>query len=127
MPFPGEASDHQGAHSEKPGNEASDARQQRLPFRSESFENVLVEKKKRLDGMETACPVDDREVPVLDALAERVLQDFVVTVILAQIGETGLPSGTTGDFVARHDLYAKWRCSSRRVRYACCISQTDCV
>ncbi|WP_349535975.1 MULTISPECIES: hypothetical protein [Bradyrhizobium] len=127
MPFTGEASDHQGSHFEKPGNEASDARQQRLPLRSKSFENVLVEKKKRLDGMETACPVDDREVPVLDTLTERILQYLVVAVILAQVGETGLPSGTTGDFVARHDLYAKRRCSSRPVRYACCISQTDCV
>ncbi|WP_338134454.1 hypothetical protein [Bradyrhizobium elkanii] len=127
MPFAGEASDHQGAHSEKSGNEAPDARQQRLPFRSKPFENVLVEKKKRLDGMETTCPVDDREVPVFDTLAERIFQDLVVTVILAQVGETGSPGGTTGDFVARHDLYAKRWCSSRRVRYTCCISQTDCV
>jgi hypothetical protein len=71
--FSGEASNHQGARFEKSGNEASDARQPRLPFRAKSFENVLVEKKKRLDGLDAGYLVDDREVPVLDAVAERIL------------------------------------------------------
>jgi hypothetical protein len=99
--FSGEASNHQGARFEKSGNEASDVRQPRLPFRAKSFENVLVEKKKRLDGLDAGCLVDDREVPVLDAVAERILKDFVVTVILAPVGEGGGPSGATGDLVRR--------------------------
>jgi hypothetical protein len=127
VPFSGEASNHQGARFEKSGNEASDARQPRLPFRAKSFENVLVEKKKRLDGLDAGCLVDDREVPVLDAVAERILQDFVVTVILAPVGEGGGPSGAAGNFAARHYLHAKPRWSGRRVGYTCCVSQADSV
>jgi hypothetical protein len=125
--FSGEASNHQGAHFKKSGNDASDTRQPRLPFRAKSFENILIEKKKRLDGLDAGCLVDDREVPVLDAVAERILQDFVVTVILAPVGEGGGSSGATGDFAARHYLYAKPRCGSRRVGYTCCVGQADCV
>jgi hypothetical protein len=99
--FSGGASNHQRARFEKSGNEASDARQPGLPFRAESFENILIEKKKRLDGLDAACLVDDREVPVLEGVAERILQDFVVAVILALVGEGGGPSGATGDFAAR--------------------------
>ena len=87
MSFSGEASNHQRARFEKSGDEASDARQPRLPFRAKSLENVLVEKKERLDGVDAACLIDDREVSVLNVVAERIFQDFVVTVILAPVGE----------------------------------------
>src|ERR1700759_4942541 len=122
MSFSGEASNHQGAHFKESGNEASDTRQPRLPFRAQSFENVLIEKKKRLDGLDAGGLVDDREVPVLDTGAERILQDFVVTVILASVGEGRGPSGATGDFAARHYLYTKPRCSSRCVGYTCSVA-----
>jgi hypothetical protein len=125
--FSGEASNHQRARFEKSGNEASDARQPHLPFRAKSFENVLVEKKKWLDGLDMARLVDDREVPVLDVLAEGILQDFVVTVILALVGKGGGPGGATGDFAARHYLHAKPRRGSRRDGYTRCVSQTDCL
>jgi hypothetical protein len=59
--FSGEASDHQRARFKKSGNEASDTRQPRLPSRTKSFENVLIEKKKRLDSLDAARLIADRE------------------------------------------------------------------
>ena len=109
MSFSGEASNHQGARFKKSGNDASDTRQPCLLFRAKSFENVLIEKKKRLDGLDAGCLVDDSEVPVLDAVAERILKDFVVTVILAPVGEGGGQSGATGDFVARVIIFTQNR------------------
>src|SRR5262249_23252755 len=123
----GEASNHQGPHFEKSWNEASDARQPRLPFRAKSFEYILIKKKERLDGLDTACLVDDREVPVLDVVADRILQDFVVTVILAVAGEGGGQTGQPADFAARHYLHAKPCCGSRLVGHPCCVSQAERV
>ena len=97
MSFAGDAADHQRARAHEARPDTAQCSHKCLAGPSYAGEQILVDDKTRLDGADTAGALDDK-IEVVEAVLQRVFDDFVIAVVFALARERRLPVRRAGKF-----------------------------
>src|SRR5690349_3278126 len=81
--FSSRAADHQGAHAHEARPPAAGSSDQPIKPRPKSNQQILLKNEKGLNGTNRAGLICDREIPIIEIPVDRVLDQFIVAVILA--------------------------------------------
>ena len=60
-------------------------------FGPKPFENILIDKEERLDRSNLALVIDNRKISVLEVTAEGIVQNLVIPMVSALVGESDHP------------------------------------
>jgi hypothetical protein len=81
MAFTGGAADHQGSHFEEARKNAPDGGRDFLDFLARPSQEILIVDEKRLDRPYLAGFIFDREIAILEALIDRILDNFEIAMV----------------------------------------------
>jgi len=104
MAFTGGAAHHQRARPHQARPQAPNANNERVKSRAYPDQQILIEQEKRLYGANLANRVPYDEIAVVELRMECILDQLVVSMILALVRERDLPAQTLSQIVALDDF-----------------------
>src|SRR5262245_47155468 len=104
MAFTSGASHHQHARSHQARPEAPNANNERVKSRAYPDQQILIEQEEGLYGTNLANRVPYDEIAVVELRMDRILDQFVVSMILAFVRECNLPARTLSQSVTLDDF-----------------------
>src|SRR6516225_9667949 len=104
MAFTGYASHHQRARSHQARPHPASGVDEHAKSRARSDQQIQVQQEKGLHGTYLANRVLYDEIPVIELRMKRILDQLVVSMILALVRESHLPAGTALQIVACDDF-----------------------
>src|SRR5690348_6085500 len=106
MSLAGGAPDHQGSHHQAARPRASDGFDQPRYLRAYADREILIENEKRLNRTNLTVRVPNREIPIVEALPERILDELVISMILTLTDKSAFPMVASPQFGARNNPHA---------------------
>ena len=100
MAFAGGTTNHQHARPHQARPQAPNANNERVKSRAYPDQQILIEQEEGLYGKNLANRVPYDEIAVVELRMERILDQLVVSMILAFVRECDLPARTLSQFVA---------------------------
>ena len=107
VPFTGRATHHQRAHAHEARPQSSDKFGKHPYSGTGTLKNILVEKETWLDRLNGSAAVLNGKVTIIETLVNRILDDFVIAMVLALRPKGMLPMGATSELGPRHELHCK--------------------
>src|SRR6516164_10591982 len=104
MAFTGDAADHERASSHQVWPHPANYVDERAKPRARSDQQIQIQKKKRLYGTNLTDRVLDDEISVIELGMERILDQFVVSMILTLVRESDPPARTALQIAACDDF-----------------------